>query len=58
MLNMIINRILYIGALGGLLTMCGTAPITPPADAAEQQPVILELKLVIEQNTEKNMYQY
>ena len=38
MINMIINRILYIGALGGLLTMCGTAPITPPADAAEQQP--------------------
>ena len=30
MRNIIINRILYIATLGGLLTMCGTAPITPP----------------------------
>ena len=30
MRNIIINRILYIATLGGLLTMCGTAPVTPP----------------------------
>ena len=30
MRNIIINRILYIATLGGILTMCGTAPITPP----------------------------
>ena len=33
MRNIIINRILYIATLGGLLTMCGTAPVTPPAEA-------------------------
>jgi len=25
-----INRIIYIATLGGIITMCGTAPITPP----------------------------
>ena len=30
MRNIIINRILYIATLGGILTMCGTAPVTPP----------------------------
>ena len=33
MRNIVINRILYIATLGGLLTMCGTAPVTPPAEA-------------------------
>ena len=30
MIKIVINRILYIATLGGLLTMCGTAPVTPP----------------------------
>ena len=30
MIKIVTNRILYIATLGGILTMCGTAPITPP----------------------------
>ena len=30
MIKIVIKRILYIATLGGILTMCGTAPITPP----------------------------
>ena len=34
MIEMVINRILYIGALGSIITMCGTAPVVdPPAHA-------------------------
>ena len=30
MIKIVTKRILYIATLGGILTMCGTAPITPP----------------------------
>jgi len=30
MIEIVTKRILYIATLGGILTMCGTAPITPP----------------------------
>ena len=30
MRKIVINRIIYIATLGGIITMCGTAPITPP----------------------------
>ena len=33
MIEIVTKRILYIATLGGILTMCGTAPITPPAEA-------------------------
>jgi hypothetical protein len=30
MRKIVINRFIYIATLGGIITMCGTAPITPP----------------------------
>ena len=33
MIKYIVNRLLYVGAVGLSLTMCAPAPVTPPAQA-------------------------
>jgi len=30
-----VNRLLYVGAVGLSLTMCAPAPVTPPAEASD-----------------------
>ena len=33
MIKYVVNRLLYVGAVGLGLTMCAPAPVTPPAEA-------------------------
>jgi len=35
MIKIIVNRLLYVGAVGLGLTMCAPAPVTPPAEASD-----------------------
>ena len=35
MIRYMVNRLLYVGAVGLGLTMCAPAPVTPPAEASD-----------------------